>query len=153
MRPPNSLIQMTNIDVGSGPPETVLAPEPAEAMVVLEQAMGGDSDTRRDSVSAVVARWPELQAGWASLGDLARDDIEAYAAYRVGYHRGLERLRQNGWRDSGYIRWEHESNRGFLRSVDGLRRAAEAIGESTEEERHRILLTQLDPTWSTQPSN
>ncbi len=71
---------MTNIGVGSGPPETVLAPEPAEATGALEQAMSKDSDTRRDSVSAVVARWPELLAGWASLGDLARDDIEAYAA-------------------------------------------------------------------------
>ncbi len=56
---------------------------------------------------------------WARLGQLARDDVEAYAYFRVGYHRGLDRLRQSGWRGSGYVRWNHETNRGFLRALEG----------------------------------
>lgn len=84
---------------------------------------------------------------WAHLGDAARDDVEAYAAYRVGYHRGLDRLRRNGWRGSGYVRWHHPENRGFLRSLDGLRRAAAAIGEVDEANRCDLFLRQLDPEW------
>ena len=139
---------MSDINIGSGLPETVLAPEPAPAVEALAAAMEQPEPERRDAVSKVVAAWPQFLAGWASLGDLARDDVEAYAAYRVGYHRGLDRLRQSGWRGSGYVRWQHETNRGFLRALDGLRRAAGAIGEGDEEERCRIFLMQLDPDWT-----
>jgi Protein of unknown function (DUF3151) len=138
---------MSNINLGSGLPETVLDPEPAEATRALEAALTGEESARRDGVSAVVGRWPQFLAGWASLGDLARDDVEAYACYRVGYHRGLDRLRRNGWRGSGYVRWGHETNQGFLRALDGLRRAAAAIGEGDEEERCDVFLHQLDPGW------
>ena len=96
------------------------------ARVHCRDALAQPDGTRRDAVSAVVARWPRFLDGWARLGELARDDVEAYACFRVGYHRGLDRLRQSGWRGSGYVRWEHETNRGFLRSLDGLRRAAAA---------------------------
>ena len=138
---------MSNINLGSGLPETVLEPEPASALAALDEAMARPEAEQRDAVSAVVAHWPQFLAGWASLGDLARDDVEAYAAYRVGYHRGLDRLRQSGWRGSGYVRWGHETNRGFLRSLDGLRRAAGLIGERSEEERCQLFLLQLDPGW------
>lgn len=129
----------------SGVPETVLDAEPAEALAALEQALGEPDDRRRDAVAAVVARWPRFLDGWARLGDLARDDVEAYAAYRVGYHRGLDRLRQNGWRGSGYVRSRHAENQGFLRSLAGLQRAAGAIGERDEEQRCALFLAQLDP--------
>lgn len=142
----NSIEAMSNINLGSGLPETILDPEPAEATSALDAALARGEEEKRDAVSAVVARWPQFLAGWATLGDLARDDVEAYAAYRVGYHRGLDRLRQSGWRGSGFVRWEHETNRGFLRSLNGLGRAAGAIGEASEEERCRVFLTQLDPT-------
>ena len=46
-------------------------------------------------------RWPRFLDGWARLGQLARDPVEGYACFRVGYHRGLDRLRQSGWRGSG----------------------------------------------------
>jgi hypothetical protein len=131
----------------TGPPETVLADEPADARHSLKRALVEPEADRRDAVAAVVARWPRFLDAWAQLGDLARDDVEAYAAYRVGYHRGLDRLRQSGWRGSGYVRWEHDGNRGFLRAVDGLRRMAEAIGEVDEAERCGQFLTQLDPRW------
>jgi NTE family protein len=129
----------------SGPPETILGPEADEALAALEQALGGAEEGRRDAVSAVVARFPRFLDGWAQLGALARDDVEAYACFRVGYHRGLDRLRQSGWRGSGFVRWRHPTNRGFLRSVQGLARRADAIGELDEAERCRQFLDQLDP--------
>jgi Protein of unknown function (DUF3151) len=130
-----------------GVPETVLDPEPTEAIAALADALAAPATARRDAVAGVVARWPRFLDGWGRLGDLARDDVEAYACYRVGYHRGLDRLRQSGWRGSGYVRWRHETNRGFLRSLDGLRRAAAAIGETDEEARCDEFLHQLDPGW------
>jgi hypothetical protein len=130
-----------------GVPETVLPPEPAETLAALAAAFDEPEDRRRDAVAAVVARWPRFLDAWARLGELARDDVEAYACFRVGYHRGLDRLRQSGWRGSGYVRWSHESNRGFLRALNGLRGAAAAIGESDEEERCREFLYQVEPGW------
>ncbi|MBV8980108.1 MAG: DUF3151 domain-containing protein [Acidimicrobiia bacterium] len=132
---------MSDVSFSQGPPETVLEPEPEEVRAALREAKS------RDAVAAVARRWPRSLEAWSQLGDLGRDDVEAYAYYRVGYHRGLDRLRQSGWRGSGYVRWRHESNRGFLRSLDGLRRTAEAIGESDEAERCAQFLRQLDPDW------
>jgi hypothetical protein len=131
----------------SGPPETVLDPEPAEARAALEAALAGPAEQRRDAIAAAVARWPRFLDGWARLGDHGRDVMERYAAYRVGYHRGLDRLRANGWRGSGYVRWEHEVNRGFLRALAGLQAAAAEIGEDDEAERCALFLRQLDPAW------
>ncbi|MCY3967833.1 MAG: DUF3151 domain-containing protein [bacterium] len=132
---------------GSGPPETVLDPEPIAAVTALQAALDKPTAQQRDAVAAVVARFPRFLDGWARLGQLARDPVEAYGAFRVGYHRGLDRLRQNGWRGSGYVRWEHEQNRGFLRSLAGLQAAAEAIGEADEQQRCSHFLHQLDPSW------
>jgi hypothetical protein len=73
--------------------------------------------------------------------------VERYACFRVGYHRGLDTLRASGWRGSGYVRWRHESNRGFLRALEGLRASAGEIGESDEEERCAHFLHQCDPAW------
>jgi hypothetical protein len=129
-----------------GPPETELPPPPPEVTAALDAALAEpDPAARRAAVSTVVARWPRFLDGWARLGELARDPVEAYACYRVGYHRGLDQLRQAGWRGSGYVRWEHETNRGFLRSLDGLRSAAVTIGEEDEAARCAEFLVQLDP--------
>ncbi len=129
----------------SGPPETILGPEPDEARTALEAALAEPDERRRQAVSAVVSRFPRFLDGWAHLGSLARDDVEAYASYRVGYHRGLDRLRQSGWRGSGFVRWRHPTNQGFLRAVQGLARQAEAIGELDEAQRCQQFLSQLDP--------
>ncbi|WCO69160.1 DUF3151 family protein [Iamia majanohamensis] len=129
----------------SGPPETILEPEPPELLSALAAALAGPEADRRAAVSAVVAAHPTYLDAWARLGQLARDDVEAYAAFRVGYHRGLDRLRQSGWRGTGYVRWEYEPNRGFLRALHGLERAAAAIGEVDEEARCAQFLAQLDP--------
>jgi hypothetical protein len=130
----------------SGPPETVLPAEPADALDGLAAALAAPESGRRDAVAAVVARWPRFLDGWARLGELARDDVEGYACFRVGYHRGLDQLRQAGWRGSGYVRWQHESNRGFLRALQGLQRQAARIGETDEAERCALFLDQLDPS-------
>lgn len=123
------------MNFSSGLPETVLPPETPEALDSLERALAAPEEQRRAQVAAVAGRWPRFLDAWARLGALAEDDVFAYACFRVGYHRGLDSLRQAGWRGSGYVRWSHEVNRGFLRSLDGLRRAAAAIGESDEERR------------------
>ncbi len=129
----------------SGLPETVLDPEPDEALRALADALAQPEDQRRHAVSLVAARWPRFLDAWAQLGLLARDDTEAYAAFRVGYHRGLDRLRQNGWRGSGYVRSSHAENQGFLRALRGLADTAQRIGETDEADRCHQFLQQLDP--------
>jgi uncharacterized protein DUF3151 len=123
----------------------VLEAEPADALAALEAALSTPAEQRRDAVATVCARWPRFLDAWARLGELGRDDVERYAYFRVGYHRGLDRLRQSGWRGSGYVRWAHETNRGFLRALDGLRASAEAIGETDEAARCAEFLQQLAP--------
>ena len=123
----------------------MLDSETPSALLGLQEALARPTAERRDAVSAVVAQWPRFLDAWARLGDLGRDHVERYACYRVGYHRGLDRLRANGWRGSGYVRWESEENRGFLRSLRGLAAMAEAIGEAEEAERCRLFLAQCDP--------
>ncbi len=141
---------MTDRPIGihrGGPPETVLPAPPTEWTDGLAAALAEpDADARRTAVQAVVARAPRFLDGWARLGQLAIEPVDAYACFRVGYHRGLDQLRQAGWRGSGYVRWEHETNRGFLRALDGLRGAAAAIGEADEEARCLEFLLQLDPS-------
>lgn len=136
----------------SGPPETVIHPEPTEALAALDAALASPEHERRDAVAEVVGRWPRFLDAWARLSELGRDPVERYAYARVGYHRGLDTLRGSGWRGSGYVRWRHESNRGFLRALEALRSAAAEIGESDEEERCRHFLHQCDPDWPPLPS-
>ena len=85
---------MTDINLSpTGPPETVLNPEPDDALEALRAALAQPIEGRRDAVADVCARWPRFLDAWAQLGRLGRDDVESYAYFRVGYHRGLDRLR------------------------------------------------------------
>jgi hypothetical protein len=80
---------------------------------------------------------------WALLAEKefeAGNVILAYAYARTGYHRGLDSLRRAGWKGHGPIPWEHEANRGFLRALNILGRAAAAIGEDDEAERCKTFL-------------
>ena len=112
-----------------GPEPTRLAPEPQVASAL---AAG-------ETPEQVARTHPESPLAWALLADEAHAagrDIESYAYARVGYHRGLDTLRKSGWRGAGPIPWEHEPNRGVLRALYALRRAAAAIGD--EELRLRL---------------
>ena len=145
------------VNLSSGLPETALDPEPAEAREALAAALAAPEEVRRDAVAQVATRWPRYLDAWARLGALVEDDAAsvgsasdraaAYACYRVGYHRGLDQLRQSGWRGQGYVRWRHVPNRGFLRSLVGLARVAGAIGEDDEARRCLTFIAQLDPGW------
>ncbi|HUZ20324.1 MAG TPA: DUF3151 family protein [Acidimicrobiales bacterium] len=147
-----------SVTIGKGPPETVLPPPPPDWQEGLAGALrprvpaeSGAGDAR-SRVAAVAAAHPRFTDAWVELVALARDDVEAYAYARVGYHRGLDALRGAGWHGSGYVRWRHPSNRGFLRAVEALRRCASTIGETDEEERCALFLRQLDPDWRGLPA-
>jgi Protein of unknown function (DUF3151) len=119
---------MEHQNLFAGPPATFL-PSNDEADGLLA---GGTDPTQ------VAARFPEHSAAWAALAERAftsGEVVQAYAYARTGYHRGLDQLRRSGWRGHGPVPWEHEPNRGFLRSLNMLGKAAEAIGEDDEAER------------------
>ncbi|WP_433331484.1 DUF3151 domain-containing protein [Spirillospora sp. CA-294931] len=122
-----------------GPPPTEL-PENVAAREALDAGV--------DPVE-VAARHPEYPAAWAELADrafAAGSVIESYAYARTGYHRGLDALRRSGWKGQGPVPWEHEANRGFLRALFALGRAAAAIGEDAEAERCRTFLRDSSET-------
>ena len=129
-----------------GPPRTVLPAEDAAVRHAVQQALAAPESDRRTLAAAIVAGNPRSLIGWCTLGDVATDTIEKYAAYRVGYHRGLDTLRANGWRGSGYVRWADETNRPFLGCLRGLGAMAGAIGETDEAERISLFIGQLDPS-------
>ena len=123
---------MTQEDLLAGPPPTLLPRDPAAEPL----AQGA-------SPKDVVRAHPESPLAWATLAEQALaevqtgqgDDVTAYAYARVGYHRSLDLLRRNGWKGHGPVPWEHEPNRGFLRALAALAKAADRIGEAPEAER------------------
>ena len=124
-------------DLMAGPPPTHLPEDPAAA------ALEAGDDPR-----AVVKAHPESPLAWAVLAERAlggEDDVVAYAFARVGYHRSLDLLRRNGWKGHGPVPWDHVPNRGFLRALAALSRAAGAIGESDEEVRCAQFLRDSSP--------
>jgi hypothetical protein len=81
----------------------------------------------------------------AELALTENNPVAAYAYARTGYHRGLDQLRRAGWKGHGPIPWAHRPNRGFLRALAALARAAQAIGEVEEYERCSQFVTDSDP--------
>jgi len=120
-----------------GPEPTLLPVDPA----------AGELDGGADPAQ-VAAAHPTSAIAWAVLAERALDageTITAYAYARTGYHRSLDRLRRNGWKGFGPVPWAHEPNRGFLRALAALHRAAVAIGETDEAERTATFLADSDP--------
>lgn len=138
---------MVDLNLSSGLPETILPPEPQDVLERLAATEQLPAEDQAAAIRTVVADYPDSITGWAALGTATDDPVHAYAAYRVGYHRGLDALRKNGWRGSGYVRWVNETNQGFMRALAGLARLAAVIGEDHEAERCEIFLRQLDPGW------
>ncbi len=121
-----------------GPPPTLLPAEPGP-----RDALAGGTDPEQ-----VARTSPASSAPWAELADrafAAGRVVESYAYARVGYHRGLDALRRNGWKGHGPVPWEHEPNRGFLRCLHALGRAAAAIAEDDEAQRCAAFLQRLRP--------
>jgi len=118
--------------------ETLLPAEPE-----VTAALAADAP-----VASVVVSHPSSSLAWALLADEAWErgaTLESYAYARVGYHRGLDSLRKAGWRGAGPVPWSHEPNRGVLRALFALRRAAQAIEEPGEPERLTEFLDGADP--------
>jgi len=128
-----------------GEPPATLLPANEEADRELTQGI---------PAAEVAAHHPTSSAAWAALAEAAIDSperqlgdvIQAYAYARTGYHRGLDALRRNGWKGYGPVPWSHAPNRGFLRCVTVLARAAEAIEETDEQQRCTQLLRDCDPS-------
>jgi hypothetical protein len=134
---------------GSSRHETILLAEPAVALDALSAALAIErASTRRTALLGVAADHPTLLESWARLSELSLADGDAVVAYafaRVAYHRGLDRLRREGWGGTGLVRWAQPSNRGFLRGLHALLAAAAALGEKDESSRCREFLLELDP--------
>ncbi|HEX5543716.1 MAG TPA: DUF3151 domain-containing protein [Micromonospora sp.] len=126
------------------PPPTLLPTNPdAEAALTAAKQAGTD-----EAYASVAARFPTFSAAWAALAArayAAGQTISAYAYARTGYHRGLDQLRRNGWRGHGPVPWSHAPNRGFLRCLHLLSRAAGQIGEADEAARCAQMLRDCDP--------
>ena len=126
-------------DLMAGPPPTHLPADPAD-----EALAAGEAPVD------VVRRHPASPGAWAALAGQAKeqgaDDVTVYAYARVGYHRSLDQLRRNGWKGHGPVPWEHEPNRGFLRSLALLALAARDIGETEEWERCSTFLRDSSAT-------
>lgn len=123
----------THTNLLGEPPATFLPPDEEAAALV---AAGTPAD-------GIAAEHPTFSLAWAMLAEdalAAGRPVEAYAYARTGYHRGLDALRRSGWKGHGPIPWSHEPNRGFLRALAALARAAGAIGEDDEAERCRTFL-------------
>jgi hypothetical protein len=121
-----------------GPEPTYLPEEPE----IAERLAAGD-----EAVD-LAAKHPSSSLLWAILADEAYAEgrtVESYAYARTGYHRGLDALRRSGWRGAGPIPFSHEPNRGFLRALYALGRAAGAIGEAEEADRIAKFLKDSDP--------
>ncbi len=130
-------------------------------MSLSDYLLGGPPPTRlpddaatREALAAgvdpgnVAAGHPGSPLAWATLADAAFAAgrvVESYAYARTGYHRGLDQLRRAGWKGQGPVPWEHEPNRGWLRSLHALGRAAGEIGESDEAQRCRQFLRDSSP--------
>jgi len=101
-----------------------------------------------ETAALVAAAHPSASVAWATLAEEALADdkaVTAYAYARTGYHRGLDQLRRNGWKGFGPVPYGHAPNRGFLRCVAALARAADQIGERDEYQRCVDLLDDCDP--------
>jgi hypothetical protein len=135
---PGIMPNMDQTNLLAGPPPTLLPDDAPEADAALADGI---------DPAAVAAKHPAHMAAWAALAERALDagdPVAAYAYARTGYHRGLDALRRNGWKGHGPVPWSHVPNRGFLRALHALGRAAAALGEQPEADRCATFLNDCD---------
>jgi hypothetical protein len=126
------------------PPATLL-PGDSDAEAALAKAAAARTD---EAYVSAAANFPASSAAWAELAARALASgqvVTGYAFARTGYHRGLDQLRRSGWKGHGPVPWAHRPNRGFLRCLHLLSRAADQIGESDEAARCAQFLRDCDP--------
>jgi len=131
-------MSITGKDLLGGPPPTLL-PDEVQPRELIESGR---------PAADVAAAHPTSSLAWAELADAAYARgavVESYAYARTGYHRGLDALRRAGWKGYGPVPWSHAPNRGFLRALHALGRAAGAIHEDAEAERIWQFLSDSDP--------
>ena len=131
-------MSLTGVDLLGGPEPTRL-PDEVAPRELLE---GGTPPAE------VAAAHPTSSLAWAELADDAHARgavVESYAYARTGYHRGLDALRRAGWKGYGPVPWSHAPNRGFLRALNALGRAAGLIGETAEADRITAFRAESDP--------
>ena len=124
-----------------GIPETRLPDDFVDTQVAEEL---DDGDPRE-----IAARHLDSPLAWATLAQDALtdgDDVAAYAYARTGYHRGLDALRQAGWRGKGPIPASHAPNRGFLRALAMLGETSRRLGDDAEADRVTAFLREADPS-------
>ncbi|WP_349829264.1 DUF3151 domain-containing protein [Brevibacterium litoralis] len=131
-----------NLNAGQLGPQPTFLPEDHPDVEARARMEAGEEalDVVRDLPASCLA--------WAVLADEAFTEgrqVESYAFARVGYHRGLDALRGAGWRGAGPIPYSHVVNRGFLRSLYALGRAAASINEAEEAQRVEKFLRESDP--------
>jgi len=130
---------MTHQNLLGEPPPTLLPDEPGP-----REALAAGTPA-----AEVAAAHPTSSLAWAVLAEEALAGgrtVEGYAYARTGYHRALDALRRNGWKGHGPVPWEHEPNRGFLRALAALARAADRIGEAPEAQRCADFLRDSSPS-------
>jgi hypothetical protein len=132
------------IELNPKPAQTELPPADANLMVELREALQVNDIA---TISQLTSTFPREMFCWASMAAVADTSLNAYAYARLGYHRGLDALRANGWRGSGYVRASVYTNRGFLTCLALLHHFAGVIGEIDEEQRCLEFLQQLDPEY------
>ncbi len=123
----------------SGPAPTLLPEETEPYRRLAEESA---------SPTQLAADYPSFSLAWAMLADDAFTEgrvVESYAYARTGYHRGLDSLRRAGWKGHGPVPWDHRANRGFLRCLAALARAADAIKETEEATRCWDFLKDSSP--------
>lgn len=134
------------------PPPAEPDTRPAHGVLLpAESALPDMVDHGRERFLDVVAAHPASSLVWALLAEGAlsqgtRDgDVAAYAFARTGYHRGVDALRQAGWRGFEPIPWSHTPNQGFLRATWLLAVSARRLGEQDEAERCADLVRRCAP--------
>ena len=135
-------------EVGFSPggiPETVLEPEPDDALDALRAALPARSKVAATRCPTCAAAGRGVLDAWARLAQLARDDVEAYAYFRSAITAASTGCGSRAGGDPAMSAGSTRPTADSCAALEGLRSAAEPIGEADEASRCDEFLYQLDP--------